>query len=120
MSEILKIHNYVDEEDEIFINIKHVASIKKRNYDNTYWIVMDNGYKYNTDKDTFDKIMKLMGFANGEKNTCESEEKTTEVKSDKGYVACACGQKMYFKKLKAHDIITLCCLNCKSQMNYAY
>lgn len=112
MSKLVKIHNYVDEEDEIFINIEHVASIKKRDYDNTHWIVMDNGYKYSTDKDTFDKVMKLMGLANG--------EKTTEVKSDEGYVGCACGNKIHFKKLKDHDMITLLCPNCRSLVNYAY
>lgn len=65
MINLIEIYNWnADEDDRAFINIEQISSIEEKNYGNIYLIRMNNGNTYETDKRSFEKILKRVNVYN--------------------------------------------------------
>lgn len=61
MINLVKIYNFNSNDSDVaYINVERISSIKEENYGNTYMIYMDNNCLYETDKDSFKKIMEAI------------------------------------------------------------
>lgn len=65
MINLIEIYNLnTGEDDRVFINIEQISSIQEKNYGNIYLICMNNGNSYETDKKSFEKILKRVKVCN--------------------------------------------------------
>lgn len=65
MINLIEIYNLnTGEDDRAFINIEQISSIQEKNYGNIYLICMNNGNSYETDKKSFEKILKRVKVYN--------------------------------------------------------
>lgn len=61
MIKLVQIYNLNrDNEDAVYINVYQISSIKKANYGNWYYIIMNNNRVYETDEYSFKKIMEVI------------------------------------------------------------
>ena len=61
MIKLIKIYNLNHySEDNAYINANFISSIDEKNCGNIYLIKMNNGSTYETDKDSFEKIMEVI------------------------------------------------------------
>ena len=94
----IKYKSYSDIWDEVYINIEYISSIEYKN--DVYFIVMNNGIHYQTDKYAFDKVMLLMKTEQDLNNVLYRQ------------FTCSCGNEMMFRRRDGHTKVIQFCDNC--------